>query len=89
MTDKYDLTIRVTGVNGTCASGHKVGEQWDYKGKTPGGICMTAFGAIFPIARVLRYGGTCPWQKDPDRIVLGCPDPSNRVFFEMRRARKA
>jgi uncharacterized repeat protein (TIGR04076 family) len=55
--------------------------------KSPAGICLGAFGVIFPYLRTLRFGGEFPWSEDKDATVIACPDSKNPVTFEIRRMR--
>lgn len=34
---------------------------------------------------MFRYGASLPWKEGPDRVTLVCPDPVNKVCFEVRR----
>jgi uncharacterized repeat protein (TIGR04076 family) len=52
---------------------------------TPAGMCPWALYALFPFAEILQFGGTLPWEKDPDRTTVACPDPANPVVFELER----
>jgi uncharacterized repeat protein (TIGR04076 family) len=71
-----------------CPSGHKVGDSWIYEeGKSPGGMCTSAYDMVMPFARILRYGGEMPWSEDKDIIVLSCPDPNVQVIYEVKRLR--
>jgi uncharacterized repeat protein (TIGR04076 family) len=89
MAESYDIKIRLTGNNRPCHTGHKVGDEWLWKDKTPEGLCWAAYNAIFPFAIVLKYGGTFPWQNDPDVITASCPDHEVVNVFEIRRIRKS
>ena len=85
----HDVSIKVVSQKGYCAMGHKVGDEWVINGySTPGGICMGAFGAIFPIVGVMAFDGKFPWAKDPDCEAVACADAQNPVIFEVRRLRK-
>ena len=88
MADRYEIAIKVISQKGTCAHEHKVGKRWVIKGETPAGICLTAFQSVCPLARVLMFGGTFPWEPDPDITTVACPDAKNPVIFELRRLRK-
>ena len=88
MAERYEVLVRVISQKGTCAFEHKVGEEWVIKGKTPEGICLPAFSALYPSARVLMFGGSFPWESDPDVATVACPDAENPVVFELRRLRK-
>jgi len=88
MAERYDVVIKVISQEGTCAVEHKVGDEWVIKDKTPEGICLGAFNALYPSARVLMFDGLHPWQSDPDVASAACPDAKNPVVFELRRLRK-
>ena len=88
MAETYDVVAKVVSQKGTCAAEHKVGDQWVIGSKTPEGICLSAFNALFSSLRVLRYGGSFPWSTDPDVTTVACPDAQNPVVFELRRLRK-
>lgn len=85
--DRYQVVITVKSVRGQCALGHFEGEQFRMGDKTPSGICPSAYVAMYPSIRVLQFGGTFPWDDDPDLSEVRCPDPGNRVVFEIRRLR--
>ncbi len=85
MADRYDVKVKVVSQEGTCAIGHKVGDEFTISRTTPQGVCLSAFNALFPAARTLMFGGTFPWSKDPDVATAACPDAANPVVFELRR----
>ena len=87
MATRYRTMVRVVSQKGNCVQGHKVGDEWVIDGKTPEGICISAFDSIHPSLRVLRYGGSFPWEADPDVTTVACPDATNPVVFELRRLR--
>jgi len=91
MAKSYDVSIKVVSQKGTCAAGHKVSDEWVIKGKeykTPQGICLFAFSSLYPLAKVLMYGGSFPWETDPDVTTVACPDAENPVVFGLRRLQK-
>ena len=81
-----DVIARVISQKGTCAAGHKVGDVFVIGQKTPPDICSWAFYTIFPTAEVLQFGGSFPWEEDPNKTTVACPDPANPVVFELRRS---
>lgn len=84
-----DVSIKVVSQKGHCAMGHKVGDEWIVKGySSPGGICMGAFGSIFPVVGVMAFDGKYPWSPDPDIESVACADAKNPVVFEVRRLKK-
>jgi len=79
------VIAKVISQKGTCEAGHVVGDEFVIGQETPPGICSWAFCALFPFAEVLQFGGSFPWEKDPNRATIACPDPENPVIFELRR----
>ncbi len=67
---------------GVCSYGHQVGDEFGITEICPS-ICPWAFNALFPFATVLRFGGSLPWEDDPARARVCCPDPENTVIFEL------
>ena len=80
-----DIIAEVISQKGTCAAGHRVGDKFVIGQKTPAGLCSWAFTALFPFAEALDFGGSFPWEKDPAKATVACPDPENPVVFELRR----
>ncbi len=87
MAETYDVEIKVISQKGDCGAGHKVGDAWTISTETPSGICLAAFHALLPDFRVLRFGGSFPWEQDKDVSHVACPDAFNPVVFELRRKR--
>jgi len=87
MAEQYQVIARVVSQKGTCAAEHKVGDEFPIGGMTPAGMCLFAFDAVFPFAAVLLFGGSFPWEEDPNKASVACPDPANPVVFELRRVR--
>ena len=88
MAEGYEVVVKVISQKGTCAAGHKVGDQWVLGDKTVEGICLSAFSSLSPDLRVLEFSGTLPWESDPDTATVACPDAENPAVFELRRLRK-
>jgi len=85
MADRIRLVASIVSQNGTCNAGHKVGDEFDVSGATPSGMCPFAFYTIFPFLVTLQYGGSFPWEEEPDKSSVACPDPANPVVFELTR----
>lgn len=84
----YKIRIRVVSVKGHCAANLKVGDTFeiDSNGQpVPVQFCGWAFVTLWPFITPLRYGGTLPWEKDPNKAYVSCPDPENTVVFEISR----
>jgi uncharacterized repeat protein (TIGR04076 family) len=80
-----DVIAKVISQRGTCEAGHRVGDEFIIGQKTPPGLCSWAFYTLFPFAEVLQFGGSFPWEEDPNKATVACPDPTNPVIFELRR----
>ena len=50
-------------------------------------MCIFALTSLFPFMTPLMFGGAFPWEKDPDKTTVACPDPDNPVIFEISRLR--
>ena len=81
-----ELTVRIISQKGTCAAGHKVGDEFVIGQETPPGLCPWAFHSLFPAIAVLQFGGSFPWESEPDRATAACPDAENPVVFELQRS---
>ncbi len=83
---KHDQVIvaRVVKQSGICQAQHNTGDEFLVGQTTPQRMCSWAFYTLFPFAQVLQFGGTFPWEKDPQKALVACPDPDNPVVFELR-----
>lgn len=88
MSQQYQVLAKVVSQKGTCVAGHKVGDEFAIGDVTPANVCSYAFNVIWPFAQVLQYGGAFPWEKDPDRATVACPDAENPVVIQLRRIPK-
>jgi len=80
-----DVIAKVISQKGTCEAQHKVGDEFVIGEKTPPDLCSWAFYCLFPFAQVLKFGGSFPWEKDPNKATVACPDTANPVVFELKR----
>ena len=80
-----EIVARVVSQKGRCEAGHKPGDEFKIGQTTPPGMCSWAFNVLFPFAEVLEFGGSFPWEPDPRKTTVACPDPGNPVVFELRR----
>ncbi len=85
----YKVKVTVQSVSkGECPQGFKAGDSWLIEdGKTPGGMCASAYNAVAPAIRVLRLGGEHPWDEDKDVTYISCPDSEHCVIHEITRLR--
>lgn len=85
MAKRYNVRITLLSQLKRCPAGHKVGDEFIVGRYTPGGMCMGAFGSLLPFITTLRYGGSFPWEKDPDSGIFCCPDPKVVNTFLVER----
>jgi len=79
------VRITIKSIQGKCPQGFKEGDTWLIeKNITPSNFCMTAFHAIYPALRTMRYGGDLPWGKKGNAMIQ-CPDYHNPVIYELER----
>lgn len=81
----YTIAAKVISQKGTCEAGHREGDEFVIGQSTPCNMCSWAFYTLFPFAEVLQFGGSFPWEKDPSKTTVACPDPANPVVFELSR----
>jgi uncharacterized repeat protein (TIGR04076 family) len=79
------IIAKVISQKGTCEAGHQLGDEFTIGEMKQPDMCPYAFYVLFPFAQVLLFGGAFPWEKDPDKTTVACPDPGNPVIFELRR----
>ena len=77
------VTAKAVSRKVTCKT-HKVGDKFVMGEKTPPNVCSSAFHSLFPFVQVLLCGGSFPWEQEPNKAAIACPDPENAVVFELR-----
>ena len=82
----FRIKVTVDSVADKCPLGSRPGKEFIIERTTPEGLCLSAFHAITPAIQVLRYGGSFPWEKNPDEAYICCPDHINRTVFKIERA---
>lgn len=72
------ILVRVVG--GKCQGGrHKIGDifEIDYDDPvTPQGICIYAFGSIFPYITILLSNGGFQWEETKTKTTIQCQTPT-------------
>ena len=68
--------MRIAGDKEKCigAAKMKKGEKFIFEARTPEGMCVRAFNAIFPSAFAMRYSDKMPWEKGEGYADVTCPD---------------
>jgi uncharacterized repeat protein (TIGR04076 family) len=88
MATSSPVRMTIVGIRNKCSNGHKLGEQYVVRNKTPGGICLGSFGAVLPYLTALRFGASFPWEDEKGVITIGCPDHENEVIWRLERIRE-
>lgn len=79
------MPIELVVKSGKCQGGHhKKGDRFVVDWETPGGFCLGAWNAISPYVTALLCGGNFPWESEPGRAEIHCPDPKG-ITLEIRR----
>jgi len=80
--------LRNASGKGPCSL-YQLGQEFDLsKPEEKEKICEWAYHSLFPFYSMLKYDGTIPWEPDPNKALVSCPDPHNVVVFELRREGK-
>ena len=87
MSEWYQVKARVISQKGTCSAGHKVGDEFIIGDTVPCGMCAWAFYTLFPFVSGLQSGGSFPWETDPDKATVACPDAENPLVFQLTRVK--
>lgn len=77
------VKISVISQEGYCGFHHKVGDTWVCDGTTPGGVCASAYNAIYPTLRALSVGGKFDWGNEDGSVDMCCPDHKNPVILRL------
>ena len=85
-TRYFRIKITVESVAGKCVLGHEPGMEFVTEGTTPEGICLTAFNSLNPAIQTLMFGGSFPWEEDPNAAHIGCSDHINTTVFKIEKA---
>lgn len=76
--------ILVRVVEGECQGGyHKIGDTFeiDYEDAlTPQGLCLGAFGSIYPYIMILLGNGEFRWEETKTKTRIQCPDPKGIIL---------
>ncbi len=82
---KVKLTVESV-LKGQCPQGFKAGDSWLIEdGKTPSGMCASAYYAAYPAIRTFRMGGEHPWDENKDVTHVACPDSDRLLIMEVKR----
>ncbi|MFW9849502.1 MAG: TIGR04076 family protein [Candidatus Thorarchaeota archaeon] len=85
--EPWQIKCRVVKQEGTCAAGHKVGDEILFTGdEVKGKICMSAMYSMIPKIYAMMYNARLPWLGEKQCVAThACPDGFNPVIFEVIR----
>ena len=87
--EPHEILCRVIKQEGTCAAGHKVGDEVFFTGdEVKGKICISVHYSMLPKVYAMMYNARFPWLKDQCIATHACPDGFNPVMFELIRKRR-
>jgi len=84
MAQRTAICITLTSQRKECPNGHVVGDRWIVDGRTPEGMCLSAFHSLSPFLMTLRFGGRFPWEPEGEATVC-CPDSQVVNVFRLER----
>jgi len=88
MPYKVRVTIKEV-TKDECPQEFKAGDSWLIEdGKTPTGMCASAYNVLAPAIHLFRYGGEYPWGDNKDVTTVSCPDSKRWVIYEVTRLRE-
>ncbi|MFC1555927.1 TIGR04076 family protein [candidate division KSB1 bacterium] len=83
------VKLKVISQEGSCASGHKVGDETTItEFGVDGKICIHALYSVMPKVFAFLYDAEFPWLSNPDISTHACPDAYNPVVFQVEKIRE-
>ncbi|MFW9961510.1 MAG: TIGR04076 family protein [Candidatus Thorarchaeota archaeon] len=84
--EPWNILCRVIKQEGTCAAGHKIGDEITFTGEeVKGKLCFSAMYSMLPKVFAMMYNARFPWLKNQCVSTHACPDGFNPVIFEIAR----
>jgi uncharacterized repeat protein (TIGR04076 family) len=80
---RYYEEVTITDISGTCPYGHKAGDVFKVTNMNADSMCGSLYQPIHTNLVTLHYGGTLPWEKDPETFNGICHE--GRVRVAVRR----
>ena len=88
-SEPWSILCRVIKQEGSCAAGHKIGDEILFTGEeVKGRICISAHYSMLPKIYAMMYNARFPWLKNQCVATHACPDGHNPVMFELVRQPK-
>ena len=85
--ESWNILCRVVKQEGSCAAGHKLGDEILFTGdEVKGKICISAMYSMIPKIYAMMYNARFPWLGEKQCVATHvCPDGFNPVMFEVIR----
>ncbi len=82
----WHVLCQVIRQEGSCAAGHKVGDEVLFTGdEIKGKICISALYSVLPKVYAMMYNSHFPWLEDQCRATHAYPDAFNPLVLELIR----
>ena len=82
--NRYYQEITITGVEGECPYGHKVGDQFKVTAMNSDNICGSLLHVLLGRIVTLHYGGSLLWETNQNGFEGACPE-AGKVQAAVRR----
>jgi len=85
--NRYYQEVTITNVEGECPYGHKAGDVFRVTNCNNDGLCGALYKAIHTQIITMHYGGSLPWEENPDTFRGLCPK-LGKVRVSVKRIEK-
>lgn len=72
--NRYRHDVTITKVEGVCPYGHRKGDRFQITNCNNDGLCGALFKTIHSQLITMHYGGSIPWEQDPNIFHGLCPE---------------
>ncbi len=85
-SEPWNILCRVVKQEGTCAVGHKVGDEVLFtETGIKGNLCISALYSVIPKVYAMMYNAHFPWLANQCTATHACPDAFNPLTLELVR----
>lgn len=80
------VMITIKTVEGKCITNHQPGDSFIQENEiTVGGLCSAAYNTLYPYIVAMLHDANLPYADKDGNLCIRCPDPENRVVFELKK----
>lgn len=76
----YKVIYTVSGIQGKCPAGHKIGEQFEFNLWDKEELCPASFHSAFPFLLLENQGISFRWKDGSEACEVSCPDCQGAVY---------